>query len=227
MVSRHFLSTDPKRYNPAGYKGGKAYGGGEYVHYATVSLWVNAIECAAKAGDQALLKELAGALCKVRDNPGVFHDVRHVDMSIVGAVPLAVPALEHRPAVLTASVEGHREMLLERPHELRRVPHPAEKRGLVGLETRNILLHRTRAFEKLLLLGLEPVPRRDDLRERRVTVENAYAAQNLPFADLLRTGHVDEDVEMVRHERVGQHDNATELLYSDPSFLLTLHSSSS
>ena len=92
MVSRQFLSTDPTRYNPAGYKGGKAYGGGEYVHYATVSLWVNAIECAAKAGDQALLKELAGALCKVRDNPGVFHDVRHVDMSIVGAVPLAVAA---------------------------------------------------------------------------------------------------------------------------------------
>ena len=91
---------------------------------------------------------------------------------------------------------------------------PADERGLVRLEARNILLRRTRAFEKLLLLGLEPVPRRDDLRERRVTVENAYAAQNLPFADLLRTGHVDEDVEMVRHERVGQHDNATELLYA-------------
>ena len=105
-------------------------------------------------------------------------------------------------------------MLLERPHELRRVPHPAEKRGLVGLETRNVLLRRARAFEKLLLLGLEPVPRRDDLRERRITVENANAAQNLPFADLLRTGHVDEDVEMVLHERVGQHDNATELLYA-------------
>ena len=88
-------------------------------------------------------------------------------------------------------------MLLESPHELRRVSHPAEKRGLVRLEARNILLRRTRAFEKLLLLGLEPVPRRDDLRERRITVENAYAAQNLPFADLLRTGHVDEDVEMV------------------------------
>ena len=33
-------------------------------------------------------------------------------------------------------------------------------------------------------------------------------------ADRLRTGHVDEDVEMVRHERVGQHDNATEPLYA-------------
>ena len=112
-------------------------------------------------------------------------------------VPLVVPPFEHRPAVLAAPVEGHREMLLESPHELRRVSHPAEKRGLVRLEARNILLRRTRAFEKLLLLGLEPVPRRDDLRERRITVENAYAAQNLPFADLLRTGHVDEDVEMV------------------------------
>ena len=43
-------------------------------------------------------------------------------------------------------------------------------------------LRRTRAFEKLLLLGLEPVPRRDDLRERRVTVENAYAAQTTTAA---------------------------------------------
>src|SRR5574344_733890 len=35
-----------------------------------------------------------------------------------GVVTLVVPAFKHRPAVLTAPVEGHREMLLERPHEL-------------------------------------------------------------------------------------------------------------
>ena len=33
-------------------------------------------------------------------------------------------------------------------------------------------------------------------------------------ADRLRTGYEDEDVEMVRHERVGQHDNTTEPLYA-------------
>ena len=51
---------------------------------------------------------------------------------------------------------------------------PADERGLVRLEARNVLLRRTRAFEKLLLLGLEPVPRRDDLRISSCADSPAY-----------------------------------------------------
>ncbi len=92
-ITRQFLSTDATQYRPKGYKGGKAYGGGEYVHYAVVSLWSSALECAAKSGDSTLLKELAGKLQEVRRKPGVFHNMRHVDLSIVGAVPLAISSV--------------------------------------------------------------------------------------------------------------------------------------
>ena len=89
-AARQLVAADATLYRLNGVKGGKAYGGGEYVHYAVVSLWASAIECAAKAGDAKLEKELTAKLDEVRAKPTVFHRVRHVDMSITGAVPLAI-----------------------------------------------------------------------------------------------------------------------------------------
>lgn len=97
-LSELFLSTDPTLYKPAGYSGYKAYGGGKYVHYATVSLWVNALECARKSGDTNLEErlvakyhELASAYASRANN--VLNDYRHVDLSVVGALPLEVAIL--------------------------------------------------------------------------------------------------------------------------------------
>ncbi len=58
-IARQFLSTDPLRYRPEGYGGAgkfaeKGYGDDFNVHYAVVSLWVNALQCARKACDFAL-----------------------------------------------------------------------------------------------------------------------------------------------------------------------------
>ena len=96
LVAGQLLSTDPTLYKPEGYKGGKAYGGGQLVHYATVSLWVNALECADLAGDTNLVSALVNQFDPYR--PGakkssVMNDFRHVDLSIIGAVPLEIAIL--------------------------------------------------------------------------------------------------------------------------------------
>jgi len=97
-ISEQFLSTDPTAYKTQGYRGGKAYGGGEIIHYATVSLWVNALECARFASDTNLESRLVEAFARCRSRPSVMNEMRHVDLSIVGAVPLEV-------AILTGSAE--------------------------------------------------------------------------------------------------------------------------
>ncbi len=90
-----FLSTDPTLYKPLGYSGGKAYGGGKLIHYATVSLWVNAMECAAKMHDEALLARLVAAFEPYYgERASVMNDYRHVDLAVVGAVPLEIAVLK-------------------------------------------------------------------------------------------------------------------------------------
>ena len=54
-------------------------------------------------------------------------------------VAFVVTSLEHRAMMVAPSVERHREMLLVRAHELRRVPHPPEKRPAVFPEARHVL----------------------------------------------------------------------------------------
>jgi len=89
-----FLSTSPDLYQPKGYRGGKAYGGRELVHYSVVSLWVNALECAHLAGDTNLVKRLVAAFEPAYGEKKTWmNDYRHVDLSIVGAVPLEIAIL--------------------------------------------------------------------------------------------------------------------------------------
>ncbi len=92
-VSRLFLRADPVNYQPPGYPRAKRYGKGEYIHYAVVSLWVNALECAHRAGDMELERELCARFDAYRHDPGVLNEERHVDMSIIGALPLEVARL--------------------------------------------------------------------------------------------------------------------------------------
>ena len=89
-----FLSTSPDLYKPQGYRGGKAYGGGQLVHYSVVSLWVNALECAHIAGDTNLVQRLVAAFEPAYGAKKIWmNDYRHVDLSIVGAIPLEIAIL--------------------------------------------------------------------------------------------------------------------------------------
>lgn len=89
-----FLTTSPTLYKPEGYSGGKAYGGNWQIHYATVSLWVNALECAHISGDTNLESRLVAAFEPYySEQSSVMHDYRHVDLAIVGAIPLEIAAL--------------------------------------------------------------------------------------------------------------------------------------
>ena len=89
-----FLSTSPDLYKPQGYRGGKAYGGSELVHYSVVSLWVNALECAHIAGDTNLVQRLVAAFEPAYGAKKIWmNDYRHVDLSIVGAIPLEIAIL--------------------------------------------------------------------------------------------------------------------------------------
>ena len=89
-----FLSTSPDLYKPQGYRGGKAYGGSELVHYSVVSLWMNALECAHIAGDTNLVQRLVAAFEPAYGAKKIWmNDYRHVDLSIVGAIPLEIAIL--------------------------------------------------------------------------------------------------------------------------------------
>ena len=95
-VARQFLSTDPLRYRPAGYGGaGKfaanGYGDDFNVHYAVVSLWVNALQCARKACDfalqDALVHHFDDFYTTKRQAQCTF---RHVDYNVFGALPAEI-----------------------------------------------------------------------------------------------------------------------------------------
>ena len=70
--------------------------------------------------------------------------------------------------------------------------------------------------EALRLLVLEPRPFAEHLRKRRLAVERVDPAENLLVADLLRLGDVDEDVEVVRHDRIRKNDHAAPRLVAPP-----------
>ena len=98
-ISEQFLSTVPDRYKPEkGYRGNDGYGFGREIQYSVVSLWVNAMECARITGDRALEDRLVAAF---EPYFGVKRDVlpgfKHVDFTIVGAVPLEIAILTGDP----------------------------------------------------------------------------------------------------------------------------------
>ena len=94
-IAMQFLSTPPDCYRPSrGYRGNEGYGFGREIQYSVVSLWVNAMECARIVGDAHLEELLVDAFepfygVKRR----VLPDFKHVDFSIVGAVPLEIAIL--------------------------------------------------------------------------------------------------------------------------------------
>ena len=93
-LSELFLSTSPDFYKPAGYRAPKAYGHEDVVHYSVVSLWVNALECAHLAGNADLEKRLVAAFEPAYgEKKAWMNDYRHVDLSIVGAIPLEIAIL--------------------------------------------------------------------------------------------------------------------------------------
>jgi len=98
-LSELFLTTAPDDYHPAGYalsdgRPQKGYGWRQCIFYATVSLWINALECARLTGDTALERRLVAAFEPfLGPKLGHFPKFRHVDYTIAGAVPLEVAIL--------------------------------------------------------------------------------------------------------------------------------------
>ena len=95
-VAKQFLSTDPLCYKPEGFGGAgefakKGYGDGFNVHYSVVSLWVNAIECARKANDFALVDALVHHFDSFYWlNRQARCTFRHVDYNVFGALPAEI-----------------------------------------------------------------------------------------------------------------------------------------
>lgn len=96
-ICRQFLSVEPESYAPKGYDGAVC-GGGEFVMYAVVSLWLNALKFASSVGDKELTDRLIAhfepffgpkkSKCSV-DN--------HVDFSVFGSVPLRIAQINSDP----------------------------------------------------------------------------------------------------------------------------------
>ena len=105
-ISEQFLSTEPDAYEPKGMKGHTyVYGGHKHIHYSTVSLWVNALECARRAGQKDLEKRLVDAYKPfLTAKSYVWHKRKHVDWEVTGAVPLEI-------AILTRDEEAGRRGL--------------------------------------------------------------------------------------------------------------------
>ena len=94
-IARQFLSTSPDYYCPTnGYRGNRGYGFGKEIQYSVVSLWINAMECARIIGDAELEKQLVDAFTPYYGPKRyVLPKFKHVDFTIVGAVPLEIAIL--------------------------------------------------------------------------------------------------------------------------------------
>ena len=96
-IAEQFLSTEPEAYAPKGYDGAVC-GGGEFVMYAVVSLWLNALKFAHKINDKDLEDRL---IAKFEPFFGPKKDKcsrdNHVDFSVFGCVPLKIAQLNGDP----------------------------------------------------------------------------------------------------------------------------------
>lgn len=95
-ISMQFLDADPAAYRPRGFSGPQhlmehPYGDSNHVHYAVVSMWANAIECARKSGNSEQLDRLVRAFDPFfGPRRHLCPTLRHVDFTVFGALPLAV-----------------------------------------------------------------------------------------------------------------------------------------
>ena len=115
-IAEQFLSTVPDYYRPEnGYRGNHGYGFGKEIQYSVVSLWVNALECACIVGDKELEDRLVAAF---EPYFGVKRDIlpkfKHVDFTIIGAVPLEIAILTGDPRARTLGLK-YADMQWEEP----------------------------------------------------------------------------------------------------------------
>lgn len=97
-ISEQFLSTEPEAYRPRGFFGINGYPErsalGKFVHYSTVILWANALDCARLAGDTDLERRLVERFAPFYGAKSeLLPKFKHVDFSVFGAVPLGIAAL--------------------------------------------------------------------------------------------------------------------------------------
>lgn len=96
-ICRQFLSTEPENYSPQGYDGA-ACGGGEFVMYAVVSLWLNALKFAQAVRDEELTAGLVGHFEPFFDAKKAKCSAdNHVDYSVFGSIPLRIAQLNGDP----------------------------------------------------------------------------------------------------------------------------------
>ena len=89
-------------------------------------------------------------------------------------------------------------MLLQRLHELARIPHPSEERLAIATER-----GRVGTLRKL-------IPLLHHLIEAGIGIKRGNPPDDLRVINPLRAADVDEDVEVIRHHAVGQELHARE-----------------
>ena len=90
-IVEQFLSVEPESYAPEGYDGGDVCGGGTFVMYAVVSLWLNALQFARKINDKDLSDRLIAHFEPFfGEKKGKCSRDNHVDFSVFGSIPLEI-----------------------------------------------------------------------------------------------------------------------------------------
>ena len=124
LLTRQLLSTEVDAYRPKGfakelpeivcYPEGRP---GQFIHYSVVTLWANALMCARWAGEKEMEDALAAKLEPFYGpKSGELPKFKHVDYTVVGAVPLTVAALTGDPRALELGLR-YADMQWEKPRE--------------------------------------------------------------------------------------------------------------
>ena len=124
LVTRQLLSTEVDAYRPKGfakelpeivcYPEGRP---GQFIHYSVVTLWANALMCARWAGEKEMEDALAAKLEPFYGpKSGELPKFKHVDYTVVGAVPLTVAALTGDARAMELGLK-YADMQWEKPRE--------------------------------------------------------------------------------------------------------------
>ena len=68
--------------------------------------------------------------------------------------------------------------------------------------------------EELRLPVLEPRPLTEHPRKRCLAVERIYPPKDLLVAEFFRLGNIDEDVKVIRHDRIRKNDHPAKFLHT-------------